>query len=111
MIWGAAPLSVPIPPVLEGSIALLGNLRYPIYRLAIIAAGLLTAVGLYVLINHTRVGMRLRAGASNAPIVSALGVDIHRLFMIVFGFGAMLAGFAGAMVAPILSVDPGMGDG
>ena len=54
--------------------------------------------------------MLVRAGATNAPMVSALGVDIKRLFMIVFGFGAMLAGFAGAMVAPILSVEPGMGD-
>ena len=54
--------------------------------------------------------MLLRAGASNAPMVSALGVDIGRLFMVVFGFGAMLAGFAGAMVSPILSVEPNMGD-
>jgi branched-chain amino acid transport system permease protein len=54
--------------------------------------------------------MLVRAGATNAPMVSALGVDIRRLFMIVFGFGAMLAGFAGALVAPILSVQPGMGD-
>jgi branched-chain amino acid transport system permease protein len=110
IIWGAAPLSVPIPPILEGSVSLVGNLRYPFYRLAIITVGLMTALGLYLLINHTRIGMRLRAGASNAPMVSALGVDIRRLFMVVFGFGAMLAGFAGAMVAPILSVDPGMGD-
>ena len=65
---------------------------------------------LYVFVNHTRVGMLVRAGATNAPMVSALGVDIRRLFMIVFGFGAMLAGFAGAMIAPILSVEPGMGD-
>lgn len=110
IIWGAAPLSVPIPPILEGSVSLVGNLRYPFYRLAIIVVGLLTAVGLYMMINHTRIGMRLRAGAANAPMVSALGVDIRRMFMVVFGFGAMLAGFAGAMVAPILSVDPGMGD-
>ena len=110
MIWGAAPLSVPIPEILSRSVPLVGNLRYPIYRLAIIAAGLLTALGLYLMINHTRIGMLLRAGASNSPMVSALGVDIGRLFMIVFGFGAMLAGFAGAMIAPILSVDPGMGD-
>ncbi|WP_144294025.1 branched-chain amino acid ABC transporter permease [Rhodoligotrophos appendicifer] len=110
IIWGAAPLSVPIPDSLSGSLPLIGNLRYAIYRLAIIGAGLATALGLYLLINHTRIGMRVRAGASNSPMVSALGVDIHRLFMILFGFGAMLAGFAGAMVSPILSVDPGMGD-
>ncbi len=110
IIWGAAPISVPVPDILSGSVPLVGNLQYPVYRLAIIAAGLFTALGLYLVVNHTRVGMLLRAGASNGRMVSALGVDINRLFMVVFGFGAMLAGFAGAMIAPILSVDPGMGD-
>jgi branched-chain amino acid transport system permease protein len=109
LVWGAAPLSVPIPDALSGSIPL-GNLFYPVYRFAVIGAGLAVGGLLYVLVNHTRAGMLVRAGASNAPMVSALGVDIRRLFMIVFGFGAMLAGFAGAMVAPILSVEPGMGD-
>jgi branched-chain amino acid transport system permease protein len=109
LVWGAAPLSVPIPDALSGSIPL-GNLFYPAYRFAVIGAGLAVAALLYVLVNHTRAGMLVRAGASNAPMVSALGVDIRRLFMIVFGFGAMLAGLAGAMVAPILSVEPGMGD-
>jgi branched-chain amino acid transport system permease protein len=108
-VWGAAPLSVPIPDALSGSVPL-GNLFYPVYRFAVIAAGLAVAALLYILVNHTRAGMLVRAGATNAPMVSALGVDIRRLFMIVFGFGAMLAGFAGAMVAPILSVEPGMGD-
>jgi len=65
---------------------------------------------LYLLVSHTRVGMLVRAGATNAAMVSALGVNIRRLFMIVFGFGTMLAGFAGIMIAPILSVEPGMGD-
>jgi branched-chain amino acid transport system permease protein len=68
------------------------------------------ALALHLVINHTRIGMLIRAGSTNAPMVSALGVDIRRLFMIVFGFGAMLAGFAGIMIAPILSVEPGMGD-
>ena len=86
------------------------GLLFPVYRLALIGAGLATALALYLLINHTRVGMLVRAGATNAAMVSALGVDIRRLFMLVFGFGAMLAGFAGALVAPILSVEPGMGD-
>lgn len=110
MIWGAAPLSVPIPDILSGSIPLVGPLRYPVFRIAIIAAGLATAVGLWFLVSRTRIGMLLRAGATNAPMVSALGVDVKRLFMLVFGLGAMLAGFAGAMVAPILSVEPGMGN-
>jgi branched-chain amino acid transport system permease protein len=108
--FGAAPLNVPIPDALAGSIELTDGLLYPVYRLAIIAAGLSVALLLYVLVGHTRTGMLVRAGASNADMVSALGVDIRRLFMIVFGFGSMLAGFAGAMVAPILSVEPGMGD-
>lgn len=110
ILWGAAPLSVPIPDMLAGSIPLIGNMRYPIFRLVIIGAGLATALGLYLLVHHTRIGMLLRAGASNAPIVSALGVDIKRLFMLVFGLGAMLAALAGALIAPILSVQPGMGD-
>jgi branched-chain amino acid transport system permease protein len=111
IIWGAAPISIPIPEAIAGSVPLLGPLRYPIYRLLIIAAGLAVAIGLYILVRHTRTGMLLRAGASNAPMVQALGVDIRKLFMIVVGTGAMLAGFAGAMVTPILSVEPNMGDG
>jgi branched-chain amino acid transport system permease protein len=110
LVWGAAPLGVPVPDALAGSVEMPGGLPYPIYRLAIIAAGLLVALLLYGLVNHTRAGMLVRAGATNAPMVAALGVDIRRLFTVVFGFGAMLAGFAGAMVAPILSVEPGMGD-
>ena len=111
ILWGAAPISIPIPEAISGSIPLLGNLRYPIYRLLIIAAGIAVAIGLYILVQHTRTGMLLRAGASNPDMVSVLGVDIRRLFMIIFGLGAMLAGFAGAMIAPILSVEPNMGDG
>src|SRR5712691_1754063 len=110
LAWGAAPLSLPIPELLSGSVVLMDGLLYPVWRLVIIGSGLAVAVGLYVLVNHTRVGMLVRAGATNAQLVSALGVDIRRLFMLVFGFGAMLAGFAGIMIAPILSVEPGMGD-
>lgn len=111
ILWGAAPISIAIPDAISGSIPVLGQLRYPVYRLLIILAGIAVAAGLYILVRHTRTGMLLRAGASNAPMVSALGVDIRRLFMVVFGLGAMLAGFAGAMIAPILSVEPNMGDG
>lgn len=110
IIWGAAPLSVPMPELLSGSIPLVGPLRYPVFRLVVIGAGLATAVALWLIITRTRIGMRLRAGASNRAMVSALGVDIGRLFTLIFAFGAMLAGFAGAMVAPILTVDPGMGE-
>ncbi|MGA2128414.1 MAG: branched-chain amino acid ABC transporter permease [Xanthobacteraceae bacterium] len=109
VVWGAAPLTLPMPDMLSGSVAVLG-LTYPVWRLVIILSGLAVAALLYLLVGHTRIGMRVRAGATHGRIVSALGVDIRRLFMIVFGFGAMLAGFAGIMVAPILSVEPGMGD-
>ena len=111
MIWGVAPLSVEIPDALSGSVEIVDGLLYPVWRLLIIATGLGVGLLLYVVVNHTRLGMLIRAGATNAPMVSALGVDIRLLFTLVFGFGAMLAGLAGAMVAPILSVEPGMGDG
>lgn len=110
VIWGASPLSYPAPEILSGSVQIMDGLLYPVYRLAIIASGLGVAALLWYLVTRTRVGMLVRAGASNAPMVSALGVDIRRLFMIVFGFGAMLAGFAGVMAGPILSAEPGMGD-
>jgi branched-chain amino acid transport system permease protein len=110
IVWGAAPQNVPVPELFSGSIRIMEGLNYPVWRLCIIAAGLLVAAGLWFVVTKTRVGMRIRAGATNPAMVAALGVDIRRLFMIVFGFGAMLAGFAGIMVAPILSVQPGMGD-
>jgi len=83
-IWGSAPLNVPVPDLLSGSVEITSGLLYPVYRLAIIAAGLGVAALLYVVVHHTRLGMLVRAGASNAPMVSALGVDIHRLVMVVF---------------------------
>lgn len=110
IIWGSMPLSVPVPELLSGSIAIIGPVKYPVYRLAIIAAGLIAALLLYLIVNHTRTGMLLRAGATHRNMVSALGVNISRLFRFVFAFGVMLACFAGAMVAPILSVDTGMGE-
>jgi branched-chain amino acid transport system permease protein len=109
-VWGAAPLSVPIPDALSGAIEIADGMLYPVYRLVIIGVGLGVGLALVRIVNHTRLGMLVRAGASNARMVSALGVDIRFLFTMVFGVGAMLAGFAGAMVAPILSVEPGMGD-
>ncbi|HOM12016.1 MAG TPA: branched-chain amino acid ABC transporter permease, partial [Rubrivivax sp.] len=80
------------------------------YRGAIIVAGLLVAFGLHVLIDRTRVGMLIRAGASNRNMVSALGVNIGWLTSFVFALGAALAGLAGAMVGPVLSIQPGMGE-
>jgi branched-chain amino acid transport system permease protein len=109
-VWGTAPLQMPVPALLSGGITLMPGLQYPAYRLAILAAGLGTALLLWLLVERTRAGALVRAGASNRPMLAALGVDTGRLFMLVFGFGAMLAGFAGVMAAPILSVEPGMGD-
>ena len=109
-VFGTAPMQMPLPELLSGGVPVMDGLLYPTYRIAILVAGLATAALLWFLVERTRIGMLVRAGASNAPMVSALGVDIRRLFLLVFGFGAMLAGFAGAMAAPILSVEPGMGD-
>lgn len=109
-IWGPATLTIPPPELLSGSIQLTDNLLYPVYRLALIVVGLMVAAGLYIIVSKTRVGMLIRAGATNAEMVSALGVNIRQLFMIVFGFGAMLAGFAGALAAPVFTIEPGMGD-
>jgi branched-chain amino acid transport system permease protein len=110
MIWGAAPLEVAMPDILSGSVDLGTGLAYPVYRIAIIAAGLAVGALLYLVIARTRIGMLVRAGAANAAMVSALGVNISLLFTLVFGVGVMLAGFAGALAAPIFSVEPGMGD-
>lgn len=109
-VWGSAPLQMPLPEALSSGIRLMPGLLYPTYRLAILAAGAALAGLLWFLVERTRTGALVRAGASNAPMVAALGVDIRRLFTLVFAFGAMLAGFAGVMAAPILSVEPGMGD-
>jgi branched-chain amino acid transport system permease protein len=109
MLWGKQPLFVSVPSFLEGSINLLG-LQYPSYRFAVIAAGLLVAVGCYLLIHKTRLGMLIRAGANNAAMVGALGINIRFLNALLFAVGAALAGLAGAVAGPILSVQAGMGE-
>jgi branched-chain amino acid transport system permease protein len=109
-VWGAAPLSLPVPETLAGSVEIASGILYPVWRLVIIGSGLGVAILLYALVSWTRVGMLVRAGATHPEMVSALGIDIRRLFTLVFGCGAMLAAFAGIMIAPILSVEPGMGD-
>lgn len=110
VLFGPASLIVPVPEFLDFSIPIVDGLRYPAYRLALIASGLLVALLLWLIIAKTRVGMLIRAGATNPDMVSALGVNVRQLFLVVFGFGAMLAGFAGVMAAPVFSVEPGMGD-
>jgi branched-chain amino acid transport system permease protein len=108
-IWGPASVYMNVPQALTGTIDLFG-LPYPSYRFAIIAVGLIVGLALYVVIHRTRVGMLIRAGASNADMVSALGVDIKRLNSVVFALGAGLAGLAGLMAGPIVSVQSGMGE-
>ena len=109
IVWGQSPVFLSVPDVLSGTINLFG-LEYPSYRFAIIAVGLLVGAILYVVIHKTRVGMLIRAGASDAEMVSALGVNIRAINTVVFGVAAALAGIAGLMAAPILSVQPGMGE-
>jgi branched-chain amino acid transport system permease protein len=99
-----------VPAALSGSVALFGGLRYSSYKLLFIAVGLAVAAILYFLIEHTRTGMRIRAGATHRDMIRALGVNIRALYTVVFAFGALLAGLAGALAGPILSVDIGMGD-
>jgi branched-chain amino acid transport system permease protein len=109
MIWGSAGMAIPLPPVLEGQITM-GEIVLPTYRVLIIGAGLLVAALLYILVSKTRLGMLIRAGASNRTMVEALGVNINRLFLIVFALGAMLAGLAGMLIAPITEASIGMGN-
>lgn len=109
VIWGPQALYMRPPDALSGTVEIFGTV-YPTYRFLVIAAGLLVALGLYVAIYHTRIGMLVRAGASNSRMVSVLGVNIKLLNTILFAFGAALAGLAGAMAGPILAVQPGMGD-
>ncbi|MGA9865583.1 MAG: branched-chain amino acid ABC transporter permease [Acetobacteraceae bacterium] len=108
-IWGSAPLSLSLPHWLDGTIGLTGEQSYPVYRLFLLGAGLAVAAALWLVIERTRTGMRLRAGAANPVMLGALGVDTRRLFSLVLAVGAMLAGFAGALAAPIVSVEPDMG--
>lgn len=109
IVWGPQPYFLPVPGFLEGTVDLFG-ISYPAYRFAIIAVGLLVAVGAHLLMHKTRMGMLIRAGADNPKMVGALGVNIQLLNALLFGLGAGLAGLAGVMAGPILSVQAGMGE-
>jgi len=110
ILWGRAAIYSTLPSYLTGHVELIGSLRYPLYRLVIIGVGMAVAVLLWFVVSRTRLGMLIRAGASNRAMVAALGVDIRLLYTIVFGFGAALAGLAGLLAGPIFSVQPGMGE-
>jgi len=109
-IWGVAPLLASAPAALAGPVQLFAGLPYPSYRLLLIGAGLLVALGLYLLVNNTRVGMLVRAGASNRQMAEFMGVRVGAVFSFVFALGAALAALAGALMAPISSVQIGMGE-
>jgi branched-chain amino acid transport system permease protein len=110
IVWGRAALFTTVPRALSGQITLIPGLRYPAYRAVIILVGLAVALLLYVVVNRTRLGMLIRAGASNRTMVAALGVNIRGLYTVVFGFGAALAALGGVMAGPIYTVLPGMGE-
>jgi branched-chain amino acid transport system permease protein len=109
VIWGPQPYFLPLPAFLESTVNLFG-ITYPSYRFAIIVVGLAVAVGAHLLMHKTRLGMLIRAGASNPAMVSALGVDIKLLNSVLFALGAALAGLAGVMAGPIMSIQTGMGE-
>jgi branched-chain amino acid transport system permease protein len=110
IVWGRQPLFMDVPSRLSGSIELIPGVPYPSYRVAVIVVGILVGVLLYLLFTRTRIGMQIRAGASNREMAGALGVNIRLLYTLVFGLGTLLAGLAGVMAGPILAVEPGMGE-
>jgi branched-chain amino acid transport system permease protein len=110
LIWGPAGMTLSLPTEMLNAVEVLPGLFYPLYRLVIIGVTLAVALIMYLLIMRTRLGMLIRAGASNREMVGALGVNIKLLYTLVFGLGAALAGFAGLMQAPILTVQIGMGE-
>jgi branched-chain amino acid transport system permease protein len=110
LIWGPAGLNLPLPGWLNTNFEIFSGVYYPTYRLLIIAVALLVALLLYLVVMRTRVGMLIRAGASNREMIGALGINIKLLYTFVFGIGAALAGLAGMMQAPILTVQIGMGE-
>ena len=110
VIWGPAALFAAVPAGLEKDVELLPGMVFPLYRLLVLVAGLLAGFVLYLFIAHTRLGMRVRAGASDRVMAASLGVNVGILSMLIFGFGAALAGLAGYLASPIVAVQSGMGD-
>lgn len=111
ILFGNDVHSVPVPTSMAGTVSIAGVIDYPVYRLAVMAICVVLSLGMYALIQKTRLGMRIRAGADNRPMTRALGIDVPRLFRVVFALGVMLAMLAGMLDAPMSSVYPGMGNG
>lgn len=110
IVWGTEPQYIMTPALLSGSVELFQGVRYPVLRLAVTGFGLAVGLLLYGIVTHTRIGMLIRAGASNRQMVQGLGVNIGLLFSFTFGLGAALAGFAGMITAPLLAVQVGIGE-
>lgn len=109
-VFGSFPLYLDVPSYLQGAITLPGGIQYPLYRITLIVFGLIMGAGLGLLITKTRIGVQIRAGENDREMVSALGVNISKLYTFVFALGAALAGLAGALVGAIQSVEVGMGE-
>jgi branched-chain amino acid transport system permease protein len=110
VIWGRVPLNLSIPPFLDGHVEIFPGVAYPVYRLAITGVAIFVGILLYWLITATRLGALIRAGSDKREVIEALGVNIGILYTLVFGLGAALAGLAGMMTGPLLSIESGMGD-
>ncbi len=110
LVWGVEALPLTLPAWLSGNVEILPDAPYPVYRLIVIGVGIVVAGALYWMITRTRLGMLIRAGASNRSMVGALGINIRFLYTVVFGLGAVFAGLAGLMAAPLISVESGMGE-
>ena len=110
ILWGGDPHGVPMPAILTGSVPLSDTLSYPIYRFFLSVVCLVLAGIMYLVIKHSRFGMRIRAGASNRRMIEALGINIRLLYSVVFAIGVALAGTAGMLAAPVETVYPGMGE-
>ena len=110
IIWGAQSIYSGLPDYLSGQVEIIPGAPYPVFRLVIIAVGLIVAALIYTIVAHTRLGMLIRAGASNNEMVGALGINIKSLFTFVFALGAVFAGLAGMMLGPLTSVEPGSGE-
>jgi branched-chain amino acid transport system permease protein len=108
-IFGSLSQIVPPPPMFSG-ITSLGFMFYPTYRLALLGIIAVALLALYLLLYRTRLGMIVRAGIEDSEMVDALGINVYRVFMVVFGIGAMAAGFAGVVNAPVVSLTPDMGE-
>jgi branched-chain amino acid transport system permease protein len=110
IIWGPRALFLDVPKALAGTVEIIPGAPYPAFRLAIIVVGIGVGIFLFFLITRTRLGMLIRASATNREMIGALGVNVKLLYTLVFGLGAMLAGLAGAMAGPVWAVEVGMGE-